>query len=228
MLHKGISSVTFKSLMNRFKATKMSNGLITTIGTSGSDGFTVKAMCGCRLVFGSVPISELTMLTHGFSNKAMMAVDIADLIGASFVIGEPKDLEELRKQDLPVSERRHSDYMAVKDLGLDAVAMWLRNGERGTSSDGMCKQIFGVPTRARIEHPLDPDDLRRCVLFLDATDAHDKVPLMASVSPTWGRLVLAWSELVESLRSEIRMGKSAPKTYALMKRAIEAKQGEFK
>jgi hypothetical protein len=190
------------------------------LGIGPDHGFTVKTMGGCRLVFGPVPASEFAMLTHGFSKKALMATDIADLIGASFVIGEPADLDDLRKQDLPVSEKRHSDYLAAHAIGLDKVAMWLRKGERGRSSDAMCKRLFGVPASAGTEHPHDPDDLHRCMLFVDAAEAHDQVPLMADVSPAWRKLVATWDQLVQVLREEMKTGTSAPKTYALMKAAL--------
>lgn len=63
--------------------------------------FTVKMLHGCRIVFGEIPVSALGMLTHGFSAKALMAIDIADRIGATLVIGEPEDLDKLREADLP-------------------------------------------------------------------------------------------------------------------------------
>lgn len=185
-----------------------------------SDGFNVKSMRGCRIVYGPIPASEFGMLTHGFSKKALMATDIADRIGATIVIGEPADLEALRKLDLPVSEKRHSDYLAAHQLGFHDVAMWLRIGERGTSSNAMCKRFFGVPSDAKADTPRDPDDLRRCLLFLDAAKAHDRVSMMADVSPEWGRLAEAWDQIVATFRDEMQAGKSAPKTYALMQESI--------
>ena len=192
-------------------------------GVGHQAGFTIKNICGCRLVFGQMPMSEVGMLTHGFSKKALMATDIADRIGALFVIGEPDDLEELRSMDLPVSEKRQADYQAASQLGLPKVASWLRDGERGASSNAMCKRIFGIPVDAGSDYPHDPDDLRRCLLFLDATDAHDKVDLMSGVSDEWQRLVSRWDELVVLFEEEVAGGsKSAPATYALMKEVLSA------
>lgn len=204
----------------------MSDVLNMNLGALPNEGFTVKSICGCRLVFGQVPISDFAMLTHGFSKKALMAVDIADRIGATFVIGEPENLEELRRQELPVSEKRHSDYLAAQKLGLTDVAMWLRNGERGASSNAMCKRMFGIPQDAGTDHPHDPDDLRRCLLFLDAAKAHDKVPLMADVSIAWDELVKLWDQLMAVFRTEMQAGKSAPKTYALMMEATARAQAQ--
>lgn len=166
-----------------------------------TDGFTVKSMCGCRVVFGPVPMSEFGMLAHGFSKSALIAADIADRIGATIVIGEPDDLDELRKANLPASEKRHAQARSASAMPL--VAGWLLNGERGNSSNAMCKRIFGVPEDAGKDYPLDPDDLRRCVLFLAATNAHDKVPLMADVSKEWAALVGVWDKIVSTLREEM-------------------------
>ena len=186
----------------------------------GDEGFKIKTICGCRIVYGSVPLSSFAMLTHGFSKKALMATDIADLIGATFVIGEPTALDELRHMDLPVSAKRHADYLAATNLGLIAVAMWLRRGARGKSSNAMCKAIYGVPADAGTEFPHDPDDLRRCLLFVEATGAQDQFQKMIEVSPEWSRLVARWDELAARFAEETAEGKQAPKTYALMQELI--------
>lgn len=194
----------------------MSTGNNLSIGVMPDDGFIIKSICGCRIVYGSVPISEFSMLTHGFSKKALMAADIADRIGAKLVIGEPDDLEALRKLDLPVSEKRHRDYQIAIQMGLPDVAMWLRTGERGASSNAMCKRIFNIPLDAGNDHPHDPDDLRRCLLFLDASRAHDKVQTMSGVSPEWDRLVPVWDQLVSTFNEEMRAGGTAQMTYKLL------------
>jgi hypothetical protein len=99
-------------------------------------------------VFGEVPLSEINTLTHGFSKKAVMATDIADLVGAAFVIGEPENIEMLRRQSLPVSQKRQQDFQAAEDRGEHRLAMWLRQGERGASSNAMSKRLFGLPQDA--------------------------------------------------------------------------------
>ena len=30
-----------------------------------TEGFTVKTICGCRITYGPIPLSEFGMLTHG-------------------------------------------------------------------------------------------------------------------------------------------------------------------
>jgi hypothetical protein len=116
------------------------NLLASSLPHGWDDGFNVKSICGCRLIFGSVPLSDLGMITHGFGKKALMDVDLADLIGATFVIGMSADLEKLRKLDLPVSAKRHRDYLAARELGLNAAAMWLRVCERTVPVDCRVKE----------------------------------------------------------------------------------------
>jgi hypothetical protein len=188
---------------------------------SETPGFTIKNICGCRIVYGSVPISDVAMLTYGFSKNALMATDIADRIGATFVIGEPDDLDDLCRMNLPISDKRLTEHRAATQMRLDKVAAWLADGERGLSSEAMCKHIFGIPESAGKDHPHDPDDLRRCLLFLDATDAHDKVSLMQDVSEEWGRLVARWDDLVAVFKEEAAKGSRAPRTYALMKEILK-------
>ncbi len=193
------------------------------IGDSAAEGYTVKSICGCRIVYGRIPVDEFAMLTNGFSHQALVAADISDRIGASLVVGEPADLENLRKQDLPVSARRQADYQRAFGLGLGDVAVWLRDGERGQSSNALCKQLFGVPEDAGRDHPHDPGDLRRCVAFLDAAKAHDRIGEMAKVSLEWAALVPEWTTLVQCLANELKTGKSAHGTYALMRQALANK-----
>jgi len=198
----------------------MSQKFNTEISGDYSSEFSIKNICGCRIVFGPVPVSEMGMLAHGFSKNALVAIDVADRIGASIVIGEPEDLNRLRKMDLPVSEKRLTDYSSALKVAPPEVAEWLRSGERGASSNAMCKRFFGVPKDAGDNHPHDPDDLRRCVLFLDATSTHGRIRDMSDVSPSWASLVNQWNEILKTFREETGNNDGAPKTYSLMKSAL--------
>ncbi|WP_321820816.1 MULTISPECIES: hypothetical protein [unclassified Burkholderia] len=190
-------------------------------------GFMVISVMGCRIIFGAMPASDIEMISCGFSKKALCDVDISTRIGATFVIGEPADLEVLRTMDLPISAARQAESSQARQTGNAAVAKWLAVGERGLSSEVMCRVFFGVPRSATHENanPWDPSDLRRCMLFLDATDSHDKVPLMVDVSPEWSALVAHWPELMTSLRAEMGQ-KSAPNTHKLMKAVLTEAKGE--
>lgn len=162
-----------------------------------SDGFTVRRINGCRIVYGSVPVSEFAMLTQGFSKKAVMATDIASRIGATMVIGEPGDIEALRKAELAPSPLRVGQAEVAQNRGVPkGVVEWLRTGERGLSSEALCQQLFGLPEDCGNEHPVDYDDLQRCLKFLDAAQAHDRIGEMASVSEGWKQLASHWPEIL--------------------------------
>lgn len=193
------------------------------IQTGPSEGYTIKEIAGCRIVYGAVPLSSFGILSHGMGKNAVVAIDLAERIGASFVIGKPKDIEVLRTMDLPVSQKRQAEYQAATDANLPQLAAWLRNAERGASSNAMAKRLFGIPADATSAHPCDPDDLRRCIGLLDATQAHDQAWKMGDVSPQWASLIAAWSDLLDTLQHELATGKSAPRTYQLMRELLNAK-----
>ena len=188
------------------------------------NAFSIQNISGCRIVFGSVPISEFTMLMHGFSKKALMDIGLANRIGAAFVIGEPEKIDALRKMDLPVSQQRLQEYQDAITSGAGdgenhCVAVWLRDGDRGKSSNAMCKRFFGVPQSAGNDHPHDPDDLSRCIAFLDHTQSHGRIYLMRDVSLQWSALVDAWTEIVDAYACEKANAKFS-KTYKLMRDTI--------
>lgn len=67
------------------------------------NGLTVQTLHRCRLVFGQVPLGGLSKLLHGFSERAILAPDIARQVGASVVVGEPEDIRALRQRDIPIT-----------------------------------------------------------------------------------------------------------------------------
>ena len=107
----------------------------------------------------------------------------------------------------------------------DKVLAWFGAGRVGASSRAMALAVCGINGDA--DHPWDPDDLNRCLLFLEAVpEARSHMEKVASLSPTWGRLVARWDEIEAAFLSEVGRdwckARSAPKTYALMKKIIEA------
>ena len=103
---------------------------------------------------------------------------------------------------------------------------WLAHGDTGMSSESMAFWIaFDEPVDDLHAHPHDPDDLDRCLQLLEA--APEMRPLlgkMASVSPVWAALVGQWEQITLSHMDEVGLGwskaRSAPKTYALMRKVI--------
>lgn len=102
----------------------------------------------------------------------------------------------------------------------DKILNWFVTGQVGQSSKSMAACIAGM--NGGSSHPYDPDDLNRCLLFLEAVpEAREHMHKLRSLSPTWAKLVDRWAEVEASFLGEVGRNwckaRSAPKTYALMK-----------
>ena len=86
---------------------------------------------------------------------------------------------------------------------------WLKNGERGISSETIFHFISGNPIRygKGMSHPCDPDDFRRCYLLIEKTIPEWKPFLwkMKLVSPVWEKIVDNWDKLVQMLEEQMNM-----------------------
>lgn len=176
---------------------------------------------GCKIVFGPIPVSDLLPLMAEFPKGAVTDLRVASRIGADLVMGMPEDIQRLSvRNDLPISPRRVAELETARSAGIpQAVVEWLAGGERGKSSEAICRKMYpGILDGHGIDHPHDPDDFRRCRLFLKQIGASD-VECMRGVSPQWTALVDRWAEIEVSFLEEEPTG-SAPKTYNLMKMAM--------
>lgn len=87
------------------------------------------------------------------------------------------------------------------DPTLARVFQWLATGERGQSSEAMCRALFDVDVyfddrRRRTEHPLDNEDFGRCEAFLRAVpEARARLAQCSSLSPVWAGLIECWDQL---------------------------------
>lgn len=163
--------------------------------------YTIATLERCKIIFGAIPLSDMQALLKLVAEDAVMDITLADKIGATLVIGRSDDLAKLRlRKDLEPSPKRIADEEAAKRLGLTGeVQDWLINGERGSSSNAMCKVFFGVPSTAGVNHPLDSADFRRCCLFLATTNSHDQIHKMSLVSAEWAALVKVWVKIETEL-----------------------------
>jgi hypothetical protein len=99
---------------------------------------------------------------------------------------------------------------------------WLREGERGTSSETIVSVATGVPISGDdLSPPLDPDDLRRCaLLFCQVPELRPYLERMNKVAG-WRRLVAQWDELVGLMWEEsARNNGKCPFTYKRMQKAL--------
>lgn len=102
----------------------------------------------------------------------------------------------------------------------DKILTWFGTGQVGASSTAMALCIAGA--KGGNSHPLDPSDLNRCLLFLEAVpEARDHMDKLRQLSPTWAKLVDRWEEVEAVFLDEVGRnwckGGRATKTYELMK-----------
>lgn len=108
---------------------------------------------------------------------------------------------------------------------------WLATGERGLSSEFIVEWLTAVPLRGRhhpaVDWPLDPDDLRRCLILIDT---HSLVLDQTCLRTHLARTCEEWRVLVDNLgtlrslldsevpdwREKPPRGSVAPKTYQFM------------
>ena len=107
----------------------------------------------------------------------------------------------------------------------EKVLVWLGTGQVGASSKAMALHLCGAPCDG--SYPYDPDDLNRCLLFLDAVpEARAMLPRMATLNKKWASLVARWDEIEASFLDEVGRdwckAQRAPKTYRLMREVIDA------
>jgi hypothetical protein len=109
---------------------------------------------------------------------------------------------------------------------------WFARGDVGLSSRAMAMVLAGIPLRKHDKfHPLDPSDVRRCLLFLEAVpEAREQMDCFREISDEWNSLIDNWKEIEATLLEEMglypKSGAFAPKTYALMKRILGKNSSE--
>ena len=102
---------------------------------------------------------------------------------------------------------------------------WIINGQVGMSSKAIWSQMMGVDDKEDgFSWPSDPDDLNRCLLLLDLIpEWKPRMGEMARHGKVWAALAKSWDEITTCFIAEVglnwRNGRSAPKTYELMKKA---------
>ena len=125
---------------------------------------------------------------------------------------------------------------------------WKQSGDTGVSSKTMCFAAFGGHKPRSIGYPHDPDDLGRCIRFLEKfPEAKDKLVALRTIDDTeiddtevefngkfiqsdsdvWGALLDHWDELVALHQEEAPAGR-APKCYARMKELIASVERPIK
>lgn len=181
------------------------------------------------LGFGPQPLDWLTKASKACGKGAVIAPDIARMAGANLAAGDPAALDLLRSRleagAIDATAEQHPSAAQFRG-GL----RWLALGERGLSSDALFQCLTGVKIvrnkHDATAHPLDPADLRRCILMLETVrPGTDRSTYVADMSNEWAKLQANWRTLVDTFEAECPnwRGKGpwdAPKTYALMKQIL--------
>lgn len=147
-------------------------------------------------------------LMHGkVTQKKFEAACVKALEGAGCPIGYDTTMPGAEKT---VSERAQA---------------WLLNGRVGMSARAIYCHMTESQDKERWNHPHDPDDLNRCLLLLDLIpEWRPRMGEMAAHGKAWAGLSGIWDEIASTFLDEAGLdwgkAKSAPKTYALMKKAI--------
>jgi len=106
----------------------------------------------------------------------------------------------------------------------DKILNWFATGQVGISSKSMACAVIGLPQDPiwGAGHPLDPDDLNRCLLLLEQIpEIRNCFSEIAKLSDTWSALIARWDEVEKCFIDEVGLnwchGHKASKTYNLMK-----------
>lgn len=107
------------------------------------------------------------------------------------------------------AKQRALAWIVGRHVGLSSKAIWAQMMGAGTPEDGW-------------SYPHDPDDLSRCLRLLRLMpEWRRRLPEMAKRDPVWRALVKRWAELEALMEEEVgwdwSKGRSAPRTYAMMK-----------
>lgn len=188
--------------------------------------YTVKTICDCKVIYGPVPLDDMSALVKTLPDGAVIDTRAAKHLGATIVVGMPEDTKKLL--DLPVCDAIKEQAQEARNAGLSAqAARWLISGERGSSSETIFSTLTGYQGIKNFNsYPHDPDDMRRCRLLLEQVpEFAPRILEMAAVNLQWSRLVNRWDEICATMDEEFPYWRtnrgSAKKTYAIMRECIE-------
>lgn len=170
----------------------------------------------------NVPYSNMMPIeSSDQETRCSMALDHRETFKVGLILGEflaretpsfcPADIYEFL-QNLAYP-RRGSDAETWEIENVAIIAMdlllkhesvvkkqyeWLKNGERGMSSDAIFSVMSGIPVsyKGRQDAPSDYSDFRRCYELLESIpEWKPRIKQMAKISQEWERLAEIWTEL---------------------------------
>lgn len=178
------------------------------VKASSGGRYTVEHRGGCTIIYGEVPILELSRLMSGQTDTTVIASHLAQMLGAMIAWGEASDVDALTETVRQERLRQVPVTTQASTLSHDA-RRWLAVGEQGLSSSSIFWRLTGfkpdyLRDKSGYPHPHDVGDLRRCLLLLnEVPEFAGRIGEMAGCSAEWDRLVANWGVLVDQFMSEI-------------------------
>jgi hypothetical protein len=112
----------------------------------------------------------------------------------------------------------------------ERVERWNDSYDTGISSKAIASVMRGATASVGASsYPRDPADLGRCLRLLRLIpEWRPRILIMGGLGPVWAEMARRWDELEQSMADEVGIfwekGKSAPKTYALMRECQDGKK----
>lgn len=144
---------------------------------------------------------ELFCFNCGSSQALPLPLDVR--LAAEWMKGFAKVHEDCEKTWVEPKADPALDYSetAIKQNAY----WWLRNGERGMSSETMFYYFTGNRVGKNETTPSDPDDFRRCYLLLEAVPQwKTQLDKLRKGGEVWCKLVENWDKLTEMMEQNIR------------------------
>jgi len=139
--------------------------------------------------------------------------------GGEFILNLPMDVKTFIKKQKAFDILHKNCKPTWKQPEVDQnksieekMQFWLKEGERGASSETMFTVLAGENSwcrpQHRFDHPHDPDDFRRCYLLLK-TIPEWKADLykLKDLSEVWTNLVENWDKLTIMIEEQMKTHK---------------------
>ncbi|PPC84697.1 MAG: hypothetical protein CTY38_01220 [Methylotenera sp.] len=164
-------------------------------------------MSDCLIVYGSVPIDSFVSITKLFSKTAAIDISSQANANATIVIGEPLNIEALRKSEAfktlcSSSWQKYMLDLTGKDIYPtlpEPIRHWFETGRIGCSARTLLNRSlgkqYGFYDKDDYTHdsPLDIYDFKRCAELVKAVpELTQHLPVMTKVSPLWAYAVERW------------------------------------
>lgn len=169
--------------------------------------FRVEDVAGVRLLYGQIPMDDITHLTARLPKGAVIDMRLTRYTGATFATGLREDCDRVfRERLIPPCADIAFQVLEARKRGLpESAGQWLEACDRGASSDTIFSHLagFDVTQSRRQSLPLDADDFTRCRRLLEQVpEFAARIEELRTISPGWSRLVDEWGDICAVMDAE--------------------------